>query len=327
MRERDAARAGQPQLPAGPSQAPLDQDAQQLCQELDAVKQELEQHRTHQCAPTDANEVARLRLQLQGAQATLRAHQAAVPVSDPQSRVVALEQECQKAQARIQELTDQGQALQNRYRELQSEHTSQVTQLEGRLKVGQMEMKVLQDQLAMESDFSKKRAAEIDRLSEEIKRLTSDKDGLKSEKDKLQTELKQLKDQLKDASQSVTAAQATYQPPMGAGVPPGTPYGSPGLSQAQMFGHFSPNIQPYGMAAAQAAYAGQGGQAQGYGSPQQPPQPPMHQFQGSPQLQHMTMNLFRPPVEQQQESPLAQSSDATSQAVVSSPVTTSAPST
>ena len=114
---------------------------------------------------------------------------------------------------------------------------------------------------------------------------------------------------------------------MGAGVPPGTPYGSPGLSQAQMLGHFSPNIPPYGMAAAQAAYAGPGGQAQGYGSPQQPPQPPMHQFQGSLQLQHVAMNLFRPPVEQQQESPLAQSSDASSQAIVSPPVTTSASST
>ena len=114
---------------------------------------------------------------------------------------------------------------------------------------------------------------------------------------------------------------------MGAGVPQGTPYGSPGLPQGQMLGHFSPNIQPYGMAAAQAAYAGPGGQAQGYGSPQQPPQLPAHQFQGSPQPQHMAMNLFRLPVEQQQESPLAQSSDAPSQAVVSPPVTTSASST
>ena len=146
-------------------------------------------------------------------------------------------------------------------------------------------------------------------------------------KDKLETGLKQLKDQLKDASQPATMTQATYQPPMSTGVPPGTPYGSPGLSQAQMLGHFSPNIPLYGMAAAQAAYAGSGGQAQGYGSPQQPPQPPMHQFQGSPQLQHVAMNLFRPPVVQQQESPLAPSTEAQSQAVVPSPVTTSAPST
>ena len=190
-----------------------------------------------------------------------------------------------------------------------------------------MEMKALQDQLGREADFSQKRAVEIDRLGREIQRLNSDRDGLVSAKDKLETELKQLKDQLKDASQPATVAQVTYQPPMGAGVPPGTPYGSLGLSQAQMLGHFIPNIPPYGMAAAQAAYAGLGGQAQGYGSPQQPPQPPMHQFQGSPQLQHVAMNLFRPPVEQQQESPLAPGTEAQSQAVVSTPVTTSAPST
>ncbi len=324
VRERDAALAGQPQLPAGQPQAPPDQGMQQLRQELDAAKQELEQYRTHRCAPTDANEVAQLRSWLQEAQVALQAQQAPIPVTEAQRRVAALEQECQKAQACIQELTDEGQALQNRYQELQNEHTSQVTQLEGRLKVGQMEMKVLQDQLAMESDFSKKRAAEIDRLSKEIKQLASDKDGLKSEKDKLETELKQLKDQLKDASQSVTIVQATYQLPMGAGVPPGTPYGSPGLSQAQMLGHFSPNIPPYGMAAAQAVYAGAGGQAQGYGSPQHLPQPPMHQFQGSPQMQHVAMNLFRPPVEQQQESPLAPGNEAQSPAVVPPLVTTSA---
>ena len=327
VRESDAARAGQPQLPAGQPQAPPDQGTQQLRQELDAAKQELEQHRAHRCAPTDANEVARLRLQLQEAQATLQAQQAPIPVSEAQTRVVTLEQECQTAQARIQELMDEGQTLQNCYRDLQNEHTSQVTQLEGRLKVGQMEMKALQDQLEREADFSQKRAAEIDRLGTEIQRLNSDRDGLASVKDKVETELKQLKDQLKHASQPATVTQATYQPPMSAGVPPGTPYGSSGLSQAQMLGHFSPNIPPYGMAAVQAAYAGPGGQAQGYGSPQQPPQPPMHKFQGSPQLQHVAMNLFRPPVEQQQESPLAPSTEAQSQAIVPSPVTTSAPST
>ncbi len=179
----------------------------------------------------------------------------------------------------------------------------------------------------MEADFSQKRAAEIDRLGREIQRLNSDRDGLASAKDKLEAELKQLKDQLKNASQPATGTEATYQPPAGAGVPPGTPYGSPIPSHAQMIGHFSPNIPPYGMAAAQAAYAGPGGQAQSYGSPQQLPQPPMHQFQGSPQLQHVAMNLFRPPVEQQQESPLAQGTEAQSQAVVSTLVTTSASST
>ncbi len=326
VRERDAARAGQPQLPAGQPQAPPDQGTLQLRQELDAAKQELEQHRAHRCAPTDANEVAQLRSQLQEAQANLQAWQAPIPVSEAQTRLAALEQEYQKAQARIQELMDQGQTLQDWYRELQNEHTVQVTQLEGRLRVGQVEMKVLQDQLTMESDFSKKRAAEIERLGEEIKQLTSDKDGLKSEKDKLEAELRQHKDELKDASRSATATQATYQPPVGTGVPTGTPYGSPLPSHAQMLAHFNPNIPLYGMAAAQAAYAGPGGQAQGF-SPHQPPHPPMHQFQGSPQLQHATMNLIRLPVEQQQESPLAPGSDASSQDVVSPPVTTSAPST
>ena len=323
VRERDAALVAHQQVPAGPAQPMPDQGAQQLPQELDAAKQELEQYRAHRCAPANGDKVVRLQSQLQEAQAALAARQAAIPVSDPQGWVVALEQGCRKAQGRIQELMGEGQKLQNQYQELPNKHTSQVTQLESQLKVGQMEMTVLKSQLQMEADFSRKRAAEIDRLGEEIKWLNSERDGLKSEKDKLEAELKQLK----DASQSATVTQATYPPPVGTGVPPGTPYGSPGLSQAQMLGHFSPNLQPYGMAAAQAAYAGPGEQAQVYGSPQPQPPPPGHQFQGSPQLQHVAMNLFRPPVEQQQESPLAQSSDASSQAVASAPVTTSTPST
>ncbi len=121
----------------------------------------------------------------------------------------------------------------------------------------------------MESEFSGKRAEEIDRLGEEIKRLNSEKDRLISEKDKLAAELQRLK----DAPQPATTTQATYPPPVGSGVPPGTLYGSPGLSQVQKLGHFSPNVPPYGLAATQAAYAGSGGQAQGFGSPQQ--QPPL----------------------------------------------------
>ena len=296
---------------------------QQLRQELEAAKQELEWYRVHTCPPIQANKVATLWLQLQEAQAALRAQQAACPVSDPQARVVALELECQKARGRIQELLEEGQKLQNQFRKLQNESTSKVTELEGRLKVGQMEVTALQGQLKMESDFSGRRAAEIDRLGKEIKRLTSEKDGLRSEKDKLEAELKELK----SAPQSANIPQAAYPPPMGSGAPPGSPYGLALLSHAQMLGHYSPNIPPYGLAATQAAYAGPGGQAQSYGSPQQPPQPPMHQFQGSPQLQHVAMNLFRPPVEQQQESPLAPGTEAQSQAVVSTPVTTSAPST
>ncbi len=179
----------------------------------------------------------------------------------------------------------------------------------------------------LEAEFSTARAGEITRLGGEIQRLSAERDGLKSEKDKLEAELKQLQEQLKNASQPATATQATYQPPVGTGVPSGTPYGSPGLSQAQMLEHFSPHLASYGLAAAQAAYAGQGEQAQVYGSPQQQPRPPMHQFQGSRQLQPAVMNLFQPPVEQQQESPLAPGSDASSQAVVSTPATTSAPPT
>ncbi len=139
-------------------------------------------------------------------------------MSEAQTRVAALERECQKAQARIQELTDEGQALQTRYQALQNEHASKVAQLEGQLKVGQMEMKVLQDRLTMEAEFSATRANEIKSLGGEIQRLGSERDGLKSEKDKLEAELKQLKDQLKNASQPATATQATYQPPVGTGV-------------------------------------------------------------------------------------------------------------
>ncbi len=190
VRERGAGRAGQPLLAPGQPQAPPDQGTQQLRQELDAAKQELEQHRAHRCAPTDANEVAQLRSQLQEAQVALRAQQAPILVSEAQTRMAALEQECQRAQARIQELMDEGQTLQNRYRDLQNEHTSQVTQLEGRLKVGQMELKALQDQLGMETNFSQRRAAEIDRLGREIQRLNSDRDGLASAKDKFEAELK-----------------------------------------------------------------------------------------------------------------------------------------
>ncbi len=91
---------------------------QQLRQELDAAKQELEQLRAHTSASTPAAEVNKLRFQLQEAQAALTAQQDAVPESVLQTRVTALEQECQKARDRIQELLDEGQTLQNQYREL-----------------------------------------------------------------------------------------------------------------------------------------------------------------------------------------------------------------
>ncbi len=230
----------------------------------------------------------------------MKAQQAVVPVSDSQARVIALEQECETAQGRIRELLDEGQTLQNQFRELQNEKAAQVTELEGRLKVGQMEMMAL--------------------IGEDIKWLNSERDGLKSKKDKLEAELKQLK----DASQPATVAKTTYPPPVGSGVSPGSPFGSALPSHAQMLGHYSPNIPPYGLAATPVAYAAPGGQAQSYGSPQQPP---AHQFQGSPQAQQVAMNLFRVPVGLRPESPLASGSDTMSQAVVSAPVTTSAPPT
>ena len=62
--ERDAARTGQPQVPAGPPQHLPDQGTQQLRQELDAAKQELEQYRAHRCDPANVDEVAQLQSQL-----------------------------------------------------------------------------------------------------------------------------------------------------------------------------------------------------------------------------------------------------------------------
>ncbi len=175
----------------------------------------------------------------------------------------------------------------------------------------------------MEADFSGKTpAVEINRLGEEIKQLVSEREELRSNKDKLEAEVQRLK----DASQPTPTSQATYPLPAGSGVPPGSTYGATLPSHAQMLGQYSPNFQPYGMAATQVAYAGPGGQAQSYGLPQQP-SILAHQFQGSPQAQQVAMNLFRPAVGQQQIFPLAQGSDVSSQAIISTPVTTSAPST
>ncbi len=69
VKKRDEARAGQPQAAAGPFQTPPDQGMQQLRQELEAANQELGRFRAHTCAPTNADEVARLQSQLQEAQA------------------------------------------------------------------------------------------------------------------------------------------------------------------------------------------------------------------------------------------------------------------
>ncbi len=189
-------------------------------------------------------------------------------------------------------------------------------QLNRQLKVARMEIDGLKKCVDQESGFSEKQSVEITRLGGEISSLNSEKDML----------TKELQD-LKSAPPPAASFPATYPPPVGAGVPPGPPYGSLISSQVQMLGHFSPNIPPYRMSATQAAYAGPGGQAQSYGSPQHPPPPPAHQYQGSPQAQQVAINLFQPPVGLRPESPLAQGSNGLSQAVVFTLVTTLAPST
>ncbi len=166
----------------------------------------------------------------------------------------------------------------------------------------------------MESDFSKKQISEVDHLGNEVKQLQSQKDELKDE-------LKRLK----STTPPVAVAQANYPPVVGTGVPPGTPYGSP--IPSQMLGQFSPSVTPYGMGASQAAFADLGGQAPSNGLPQQPQPPPAHQYQGSPQQQQVAMALFRSLAIPQPGSPMAQGNSALSQAVVSTLVTTSAPST
>ena len=140
VRERDEARAAQPQAPAGPLQPLPDQGAQQLREELAAAKQELEQLCARMSASAPAAEVAQLQSHLQEAQAALTAQQGAVPESDLQTRVTALEQECWKAQGRVQELLDEGQTLQNQYQELQAQKAAMEVQLNGQLKVAKMEI-------------------------------------------------------------------------------------------------------------------------------------------------------------------------------------------
>ncbi len=185
-------------------------------------------------------------------QAALTAQQGAVLESVLQTRVTALEQECQKARGRIQELLDEGQTLQNQYQELQNQKAAMEVQLNGQLKVAEMEIDGLNKRVAQECGFSERQSGEITRLTGEVSRLNAEKDAL----------TKELQD-LKSAPPPAAAPLATYPPPVGTGVPRGPPYGSPILSQVQMLGHFSPNVPPYGMAAAQAGYAVPSGQAQG----------------------------------------------------------------
>ncbi len=89
-------------------------------------------------ASAPAADVAKLRSQLQEAQAALTAQQGAVPESILQNQVTALEQECQKAWGHVQELLDEGQTLQNQYQELQNEKAAMEVQLNGQLKVAGM---------------------------------------------------------------------------------------------------------------------------------------------------------------------------------------------
>ncbi len=176
-----------------------------------------------------------------------------------------------------------------------------------------MEIEGLQKRDKMESDFFEKEVSEVNRLGNEVKRL-------QSEKDELNEELKSLK----NAPSPAATTQATYPPAAGTGASPGTPYGSLLLSHAQKLGQYSPSVTPYGMAAVQAAFAGLGGQALSYGSPQQLPPPPTHQYQGSPQQQQVAMALFQSPAIPQLGSPMAKGNSALSQVDVSTPVTTSA---
>ncbi len=232
-----------------------------------------------------------------------------------QTRVTALEQECrQNAQSLVQELLDEGQTLQNQYHELHAQKAAMEVQLNGQLKVAGMEINGLNKRVEQESGFSARQSGEITHLDGEVSRLNAEKDVL----------TKELQD-LKSAPPPAAVPPATYPPPVGTGVPPGSPYGSSLPSHAQMLGQYSPNIPPYGMVATQVAYAGPSGQAPSYGSPQHPPPLPAHQFQGSPQK--VAMNLLRPLGGLRPESPFAPGSNVPSQAVVSTPVTTSAPST
>ena len=297
--ERDEARAAQPQAPAGPTQTLLDQGTQQLRQDLAPAKQELEQLRSRTSALTPTVDVAKMQSQLQEAKTTLAAQRGAVPDSVLQAWINALEQEGQRAQGRILELLDEGQTLQNQYQELHNQMDTMEVQLNGHLKLAEIERDGLKKRVALESEFSEKRGGEITRLSGEISRLNS-------EKDKLMEELQGIK----NAPPPAAATQASYSAVVGSGVKAGALYGSPISSQVQKLGHFSPNVSPYGMAAAQAGSAGTSGQAHSYGSPQHLPPPPAHQYQGSLQPHQVSMNLFRAPVGLQPESPLVQGSTA-----------------
>lgn len=176
--EWDEARAGHQQVPTGSFQALPDPGTQKFHQELAATKQELEQLCSRMSAPSPAVDVAKLQSQLQEAQITLAAQRATMPESILQTRVAIFEHQCQKAQGHIQELLDEGQALQDRYRELQNQNAMQEVQLNGQLKVAEMEIEGLKKRVEMKSEFSKKWAGEITHLIGEVLRFQSEKDEL-----------------------------------------------------------------------------------------------------------------------------------------------------
>ncbi len=156
--------------------------------------------------------------------------------------MTALGQECQKVRGHKRELLDEGQTLQDQYRELQNQKAAMEVQLNGQLKVAGMEIDGLKKRVEQESGFSEKQSGDITRLGGEILRFNSEKDTL----------TKELQD-LKSAPPPAAMPSATYPPPVGTGVPPGSPYGSSLPSHAQMLGQYSPNVPPYGMAATQVA--------------------------------------------------------------------------
>lgn len=240
--ERDEAQAIYQRALSESTQTLADQGVQQLRQELGNAQQELESLRSQGGVLTPAASTADLQPELQKAQDALAVQQATSPDVDLQNRVAALEQECTQAQVGIQGLLGESRALQTKYEELQKQKVAPSdVRLTGRLRLADLEVTRLCNQVKMEADFSQKQVGEVDCLGNEVKWLQPDKD-------QLWDELKSIK----DAQVQMTVTKATYSPASGTGVPPVYGYGSPLPSHATMLGQFSPNVMQYEVAAAQA---------------------------------------------------------------------------
>ncbi len=143
--ERDEARAAQSQAPARPTQTLPDQGTQHLRQELAAAKQELEQLCSQTSVLTPTVDVAQLQSQLQEAQTALAAQWGTVPDSLFLSR-----------NANGHKAVSRDSWMKARYRELQNQKAMMEVQLNGQLKVAEMEIDGLKKRVAQESEFSKK---------------------------------------------------------------------------------------------------------------------------------------------------------------------------